>query len=233
MSRKPLTFVMSAFLAVGALALVTIPAEGRPRGGGGHGGGGGRGFGGGRGGFGGGRGGFGGGRGYGGYGGFGLGYGLGGYGGYGVGYSGYGNYGGGYGGYNSYYSAPSYAYSNYAPYYSVDSSAYYPPTTTIPPGDGTAAVPAASQGTTADNKAHMLVVVPENSEVWFQGQKMTASGTQREFVSPPLTQGDKYDYQIRVRYTKEDGQVVDETRTVHVKTNDQWSIDFTKPEPKK
>jgi len=237
MSRKPFALLMWGVLAAGALAFVAAPIHARPRGGGGgHGGGGhGGGFAGHGGGFAGHGGGFAG-RGFAGRGGFSRGfyggYGLG-YGGYGLGYGlGYGGYGlgyGGYGGYTPYYNSygSGYAYSGYTPYYSLDSSAYVPPTT-----DDAPAVPENAQAQT-DNKAHMLLLVPDNAEVWFQDQKMSRTGSEREFISPELTPGKSYTYKVRARYTKEDGKVVDDTRDIRVKANDKWSIDFTKPEPKK
>jgi uncharacterized protein (TIGR03000 family) len=233
MSRKPFALLMWAVLAAGALAFVASPVDAKGRGGGGGGRGGGGGFRGGGGGFRGGsfrggsfRGGnfgrgFGRGFGFGGVGLWGLGYGL---------YGGYPSYSYGYSGYTPYYGYSSPAYADYTPYYSVDSSAYYPPTTSAAPSAGAAA--ADNGQTAADNKARLLLMVPENAEVWFEGQKTTASGPQREFISPTLTTGDVYSYTIRVRYTGADGKVVDDNRTIHVKANDKVSIDFTKPAPK-
>ena len=224
MSRKSVVFLMSAVLAAGALALAAAPAE-AGRGGGGGGGG--------RGGGGGGRGGYGGGRGgYGGYGGYGRGYG-----GYGRGYGGYGygfGVGLGYGlaaGYAPYYGYGGYA-AGYVPYYAGMRSAYFPPSTDVVPVDPVPAVPNDAQPQPAtDNKAHLMLIVPEDAEVWFQGQKTTRTGAEREFVSPELAPGKTFTYTVRVRYTK-DGKVVDDTRSISVKANDKWSVDFTRPEPK-
>jgi uncharacterized protein (TIGR03000 family) len=170
--------------------------------------------------------------GYGGYGlglyGLGLGYGLGsGLGlyrpyGYGYGGLGYGGYGGlGYGGYGS-----------YAPY-GVNYSSYYAPATNVTIGVGPAATTTQQQQRPEpDNAAHLMLVVPANALVWVDGQKTSQTGTQREFVSPVLTPGKEFTYTFRVRYLADNGQLMDESRTVRVKANDWWSVDFTKPEPK-
>jgi len=258
MTRKTPKFLMAAVLAFGVLALVVSPIDARPRGG--HGGRGGHaafrgGFRGGRTVFRGGRAGFGGfrrgfvgtrrfgrgfvgtrrfgrgfvgtrrfGRGFFGRG-FGLGYGL--FGGYYPYYSYYPYYG-----YNSYY--PYYGYGGYAPYYTNAYSylGYTPYNTAYSSVYVTPSVPAAGtdgSGTTQeanDNQAHLLLIVPENAEVWIEGQKMTQTGTRREFVSPVLTPGGSYTYTVRVRTPSSD-----ETRAIHVKANDRWSVDFTKPAP--
>jgi uncharacterized protein (TIGR03000 family) len=223
MSRRSFA-CLGGLLAAGVLALAATPAAeahgGGGHGGGGHGGGGFHGggfhggFGGGYGGFGRGFGGFG--RGFGGFypffGGLGLGYGLG-YGGLGWyrPYYGYGGYG---------YGAP---YSS--DYYDYYSGYYAPPTTTTVTVEP-------SEEQQSDNAAHLQLIVPDNALVWFDGDKTTQTGPMREFVSPPLTPGKSFTYDVRVKYMKPDGQVVDETRPIHVRANAWWTVDFTKPTPK-
>ena len=155
-----------------------------------------------------------------GYGGFGpglgfggLGYGLGGFGlGYGLGY-GLGGYGlGGYGGYQPYYG-----------------TTIVNPTVVVAPL-------AVGQAPTAsapppDNAAHLQLVVPENAEVLFDGGKTTQTGTMREFVSPPLLAGKLFDYTITVRTLDADGKVNADKRVIHVRANDWFRIDFTRPAP--
>jgi uncharacterized protein (TIGR03000 family) len=156
-------------------------------------------------------------RGYGGYGsGLYLGLGLGGY-----GYGGYGGYGGS-GGY-------------YAPDY------YYPPPGAAPSGYMTP--PASPSVYTAPNGpsgnvnpavldpvAHIMIKVPAEAEVWFGQGKTQQTGAQREFVSPPLTPGQDYSYEIKARWT-EGGKEVTQTRTIDVSAGAWKSIDFTKPVP--
>jgi uncharacterized protein (TIGR03000 family) len=139
--------------------------------------------------------------------GFGLGYGLGlgyGYGGYGYGYGGYGGYG--YGGYA--YGAP--LYNTYTSYYAPDSQTQ-------------------QQLPQPDDAAHILVVVPSDAELWFNGTKTSQTGTQRDFVSPVLTLGKNYTYEVKARWT-EDGKPVEQTRSVHVQANSWQVVDFTRSE---
>jgi uncharacterized protein (TIGR03000 family) len=81
-----------------------------------------------------------------------------------------------------------------------------------------------------DNMARLLVLVPENAELWVNGTKTKQTGAQREFVSPALTPGKSYSYELKARWT-ENGKTVEETRTVHVQANTWQRIDFTKVEP--
>jgi uncharacterized protein (TIGR03000 family) len=74
-------------------------------------------------------------------------------------------------------------------------------------------------------------VVPENAEVLFDGGKTTQTGPTREFVSPRLTPGKPFDYTIVVRYTDANGKVVTDRRVIHVRANDWFRIDFTRPAP--
>jgi len=173
--------------------------------------------------------------------GWGLGYGLG-YGRYGLGYPYYGyslgypyygyglygSYGLPYLGYNAgWYGAYPYSYYSYGanPYYG--SSSAYPRT---PEEYGTAAAQAQAPPPPKDDMAHLLVIVPENAELWFNGTKTTQTGPQREFVSPELTPGKNYSYEIKARWN-ENGKTVEQTRTVPVQANDWKTVDFTQPEP--
>lgn len=81
-----------------------------------------------------------------------------------------------------------------------------------------------------DNTAHLLVLVPENAELWVNGIRTKQTGAQREFVSPALTPGKSYSYELKAQWT-ENGKTVEETRTVHVQANSRQPIDFTKAQP--
>ncbi|HEY7326736.1 MAG TPA: TIGR03000 domain-containing protein [Gemmataceae bacterium] len=82
-----------------------------------------------------------------------------------------------------------------------------------------------------DNAAHLQLVVPPNAEVVFNGDATTQTGATREFVSPPLTADKTYDYTILVRYTDANGKAVNDRRVIHVRANDWFRIDFTRPAP--
>ncbi len=82
-----------------------------------------------------------------------------------------------------------------------------------------------------DNAAHLQLLVPENAEVLFNGSKTTQTGTTREFVSPTLPTGKQFDYTIAVRSIDADGKVKTDERVIHVRANDWFQVDFTRPAP--
>lgn len=149
--------------------------------------------------------------------GFGLGLGLGYYGGY---------YGGYYPGY-----LDSWYYGDYGPstYTAADN---YPYTTAPALSGGTsgyagmATIPSVYPPPN-ENAIYVRVQVPEDADVWFEGQQTTQKGPVRFFESPPVAPGRNYVYHIRARW-KENGQPVEQTRDVTVYAGDKFSIDFTK-----
>jgi len=237
MLRRILFGVSIPAMALGAVLLSTSASLAQGHGGGGHGsgghGGGGHGANWG--------GGYGGGGGWGrGAVGFGLGYGLGRYGGFGYGYPSY--YGGGGYGYPSYgYGdsgyAPSYGYNNYyslgVPAYSTYPSDQQPYGTVVQPGmaDYSSAYGldngalASAQATQNQNACLIELRVPANAQVWFNGQATRQTGSQREFVSPPLQPGQEYTYTIRARWMQ-NGQPVDQTRALQVAATERHTVNF-------
>jgi uncharacterized protein (TIGR03000 family) len=107
-------------------------------------------------------------------------------------------------GLNNYGSAPT----------TVRYSDYYPPE------EWTAA--------TAWNAADVEVMVPENAALWFDGVPTRQTGAQRAFVSPPLTPGRDYTYEVHARWI-EDGRTVDRTRRIQVRANTRTDVDMTRP----
>ncbi|HYT93608.1 MAG TPA: TIGR03000 domain-containing protein [Gemmataceae bacterium] len=132
-----------------------------------------------------------------------------------------------------FYGYPYGGYGVYAPYYGAYGYAPRPIVVSPPPVYATPAVPSAvpEDAPPADNAAHLRLTVPENAEVWVDGMRTTQSGSVREFASPPLTPGKSFTYLISVRYRAADGQTVNDTRPIHVRANDWFSIDFTRPAP--
>jgi uncharacterized protein (TIGR03000 family) len=150
-----------------------------------------------------------------------LGVGVGGYP-YGLGYGGY------YGGYYPSYGG-SYA-SDYYPqdYYSAPAASYYSPPS---PSVYNVADPNARGGAAQqDPIAHVMVKVPADAEVWFGSGKTQQTGAQREFVSPALTPGKDYSYEVKARWTQ-DGKEVVQTRQIDVAAGAWKVVDFTKPAP--
>ncbi len=78
--------------------------------------------------------------------------------------------------------------------------------------------------------AVILVVVPADADIFFDGSPTTQTGTERSFSSPPLEPGLTYQYTIRARWTQ-DGRPVEQTRRVNVKAGDRIRVDFTVPLP--
>jgi uncharacterized protein (TIGR03000 family) len=68
-------------------------------------------------------------------------------------------------------------------------------------------------------------VSPPHAEISFQGSKTMQVGSSRMFVSPPLEQGQSYNYEIRVSWT-ENGRVVTQDRKIPVRAGDRLSIVF-------
>jgi uncharacterized protein (TIGR03000 family) len=232
--------ILSA-LALTAIFAFSSPASaqhGRGGNGGGRGGnGGGRGFSGGgnRGGYSGYRGGYSGYRGgYGGYGGYGYGSGLG----YGIGlssgialgstlggygYGGYG-YGSGYSGYSGYNYVPS---TTSLAQGVVPSTGYidqgYPGNTIAPADSSRQSLYYAPE--TADNTAHLRVMVPADAKVWVGGVETNKQGSDRDFNSPALTPGKTYTYEVKARWMQA-GEPVEKTRKVKVIANQTTTVDF-------
>jgi uncharacterized protein (TIGR03000 family) len=208
--------VLAAVLSLAAVLLAATPAEAQRRGGGWRGGGwsggGWRGGGWGRdwdGGW---------GRGWG-WGGVAIGLGSGSYaGGYYPGYA----YGGYYPGYASSYGSP--FYTAYPSGFVTDGYAYTGPATMATQSSFYPPSPA----TTNPNVAHVHVRVPADATVWFEGDQMTQTGTERDFVSPPLTPGQNYSYDVKARWMR-DGQPVEQSRTVRVRAGETSTVDFNAP----
>jgi len=239
MFKTIFSFAKIAVLSTAIVLMTSGVSEAQRRGGGGRGGG----FHGGGGGYHGGGyhgGGYGRGFGYGGYGrGFGYGgYGYGGWGGFGGYYPYYGGYWGGYGGgyypyYDSGYYAPSTYY--YAPSYYTTPYSYFgntAPVTTYTPqvyqpnNPSDTANPASA---TSSTTATVQVVLPSpTAEVWFGDHKTSQLGTTRHFVSPPLTLGQTYTYEIRATWMV-NGQPVTQTRSVRVEAGKTATVDFSQP----
>ena len=69
-----------------------------------------------------------------------------------------------------------------------------------------------------------------DAALWLEGAKTKQTGTMREFVSPPLTPGEDYVYEVRARWVDSAGEFVNQTRNVTVRAGQQVMIDFTKPQ---
>jgi uncharacterized protein (TIGR03000 family) len=76
--------------------------------------------------------------------------------------------------------------------------------------------------------ADVTVRVPNGAKVWIEGVAMRQQGTERRFVTPELTPGVPYEYEIRASWT-ENGKPVTETQHVSIHAGAQASISFIPP----
>jgi uncharacterized protein (TIGR03000 family) len=147
-----------------------------------------------------------------------------------------------YGGYSDYYpysyDAPSYDWSGPAydsTYYGlyVQEAPSYPDSyTSVAPPTASGQVyypPAAVASDTAlaqpNNTAHVTVTVPADAEIWFQGAKMTSTGSVRQYQSPPLTPGIRYAYEVRARWN-ENRREVTQTQRIEVTAGTRVNVQF-------
>lgn len=79
------------------------------------------------------------------------------------------------------------------------------------------------------NAVLVNVKVPPQAEILFGGEKTSQRGSFRQFVTPSLTPGREYAYEIQARW-KEGDREVDRTRKITVHAGDRLTVDFTKPE---
>ena len=143
------------------------------------------------------------------------------------GWHGYGDhrfwgYGGFYDGFYPYY------YGGYYPYYGLDVPPYYGPYPYAVPPYPPAPVYLGNSGrirgrpTLAPNvvappvQGLVTVTVPApNTRLWFQDNTTAATGTVREFQTPPLPAGGTFTYRIRAEW-EQDGRTISQTQTINV-----------------
>jgi uncharacterized protein (TIGR02246 family) len=82
----------------------------------------------------------------------------------------------------------------------------------------------------AQAEAIIMVIVPPDAQVFFDGAPTTQLGSERRFVSPLLEVGTRYSYDIRARW-RENGKPVQQTRRVSVRGRDAVRVDFLNPTP--
>jgi uncharacterized protein (TIGR03000 family) len=79
--------------------------------------------------------------------------------------------------------------------------------------------------TPQDAHAHIIVRAPAGAVLWFNGTKMTGDGEVRKFVSPALTPGQRYSYEVRAQW-KQNGQMIAKTHELTVKAGAHIDVDF-------
>jgi uncharacterized protein (TIGR03000 family) len=61
--------------------------------------------------------------------------------------------------------------------------------------------------------------------LWFEGRATTRTGAERDFVSPELTPGTSYTWEVKARWVQ-DGRDVEQTRQVVVRPNETVTVEF-------
>jgi uncharacterized protein (TIGR03000 family) len=80
--------------------------------------------------------------------------------------------------------------------------------------------------------AEILIRVPASAEILFDGELTKQSGTQRLFITPTLSAGKKYHYEIVARWMQ-DGKTVRHTRQVEVSAGATVHVNFLASLPTK
>lgn len=115
------------------------------------------------------------------------------------------------------------------PAWSIGASRYdqarYSPVTVA----GTSAV-LADESNLATNAApntsvQLNLLLPADTQVWFDGAKTRQTGTHRAFLSPPLEAGRDYSYNIRVQWL-DNGREVTSIRKIGVHAGDRINLTF-------
>ena len=73
--------------------------------------------------------------------------------------------------------------------------------------------------------ARVNVLVPSDAVLTIQGQRMTQTGSYREFVSPRLVPGQDYTYTLRATWN-DNGREASQERTVHVTAGSRVDVDL-------
>jgi uncharacterized protein (TIGR03000 family) len=90
-------------------------------------------------------------------------------------------------------------------------------------------VPLTPPSAPQDQVAYIHIrVAPPHAQISIQGSKTSQIGSSRLFVSPPLNQGEKYQYDIRVSWN-ENGNQITQDRTIPIRAGDRLSIVFREP----
>ncbi len=76
--------------------------------------------------------------------------------------------------------------------------------------------------------ATVMAYVPENAQIWFDGEPTRQRGVLREYESPPLQAGRKYTYHVRIVWF-EGGHWVSETKEVPVAVGEMTCLYLSKP----
>ncbi len=81
-------------------------------------------------------------------------------------------------------------------------------------------------GSAAEERTAVIDVrLPADAVILFSGQKTTSTGPERRFISPSLTLGKEYVYEISVRW-HQGGREVTHTRSLPVHAGERLNLAF-------
>ena len=126
------------------------------------------------------------------------------------------------GGYGVEYAAPAYVYPPVS-YYTVPNPSLSGTATEYQ--YGYFGPSSAGQPSTINREVLINVSVPATAEIWIEGKKTTQGGLFRQFISPPLTPGRDYSYDIKARW-RDNGKEVTRTRHVNVHAGGVVDVSF-------
>jgi uncharacterized protein (TIGR03000 family) len=76
-----------------------------------------------------------------------------------------------------------------------------------------------------ENVAYVIVGVPPDADLWFEGVRTTLTGSSREFTSPPIQPDRAYTYEVHARWV-EGGREVEQTQNVMFRAGDRVTVNF-------
>jgi uncharacterized protein (TIGR03000 family) len=82
-----------------------------------------------------------------------------------------------------------------------------------------------------ENRVLIEVRLPApTAEIAFDGSKTVQTGTLRQFISPPITAGQPYSYQVTARWT-DNGKEVTRNRKIEFRAGQRVTVDLTRSSP--
>lgn len=81
----------------------------------------------------------------------------------------------------------------------------------------------------ASKVAYIRVRVPANAQLWFNNEKRTQKGTDRQFVTPALDPDQIYVYNVKARWTEEGGINVEKSLRVRAISGTRVTVNFVRP----
>jgi uncharacterized protein (TIGR03000 family) len=115
--------------------------------------------------------------------------------------------------------------SRYVDYYARNTKPAAPSATASASGSRYRDYYARNAPSPADNKARLHVQLPADAMLWLNDRQMHRLGAERDFISPELTAGETYVYQVKARWVQ-DGRSKEETIEVKVRANKTTTVRF-------